>query len=413
MGGSSLSIKLRITKETYDKIQECKAKGMSKRGTSKLLGLNKDAALNWWDRPYPLEAIKQPEDPETATREHRLKRENAELRRQLDAALDRHVNDAAFRHFVDTTSTTPFSIPEWTRPARAKSKDSAIVTAFLSDLHFDEVVRPEQIGFVNEYNRSIAIKRLQNFFANTIRLASDHMAGLKYEGIILPLGGDIFSGSIHEELRNTNEATLIESLLYWPGPLIAGIKLLADEFGRVLIPGVVGNHGRLSHKPIAKNRPQDNFDYLLYHLLARELHGDSRIVFNISEGADLSYAVYGTRMLLTHGDQFRGGSGIAGLLSPLLLGDHRKRKRQVAINNAYDWMIMGHWHTLTLGVRGIIVNGSLKGYDEFGQIMNFDYEPAQQAFWVTQPKTMANVAGITGRWPIHVVDKSEKYGVAA
>ena len=71
-----------------------------------------------------------------------------------------------------------------------------------------------------------------------------------------------------------------------------------------------------------------------------------------------------TRILLTHGDQFRGGSGIAGLLSPLLLGDHRKRKRQTAMNHPYDWMIYGHWHSLVLGVRGLIGNGSLKGYDE-------------------------------------------------
>jgi len=48
------------------------------------------------------------------------------------------------------------------------------------------------------------------------------------------------------------------------------------------------------------------------------------------------------------------------------------------------------------------VNGSLKGYDEFAANSNFDFEPPQQAFWLTDPHH-----GKTIDAPIHVLDKNE------
>jgi predicted phosphodiesterase len=124
------------------------------------------------------------------------------------------------------------------------------------------------------------------------------------------------------------------------------------------------------------------------------------VTFDITEGSDIRYTVYGTTFVLTHGDQFRGGSGIASALSPLMIGDHRKRKRQQSIGNPYDWLIMGHWHQLMLGMMGIIVNGSLVGYNEYAYQKNLPFEQPQQAFWLTDPEH-----GVTLRAPIHVKEE--------
>ena len=75
-----------------------------------------------------------------------------------------------------------------------------MVCTILSDTHFDEVVKPEEIQFRNEYNREIAVKRLEAYFQKIILLTNDYVTGIDYEGIVLFLGGDIFSGDIHEEL---------------------------------------------------------------------------------------------------------------------------------------------------------------------------------------------------------------------
>ena len=89
-----------------------------------------------------------------------------------------------------------------------------------------------------------------------------------------------------------------------------------------------------------------------------------------------------------------------------MMGDARKLKRSAAMKMTYDYMIMGHWHQLTLGIQNIFVNGSLKGADEYSLTSNFPFEPPQQALWLVQPRV-----GVTGRWPIHVLGESEDYSV--
>ena len=48
-------------------------------------------------------------------------------------------------------------------------------------------------------------------------------------------------------------------------------------------------------------------------------------------------------------------------------------------------MLLGHFHQY-MTLPGIIVNGSLKGYDEYAMISNFGFEVPQQAFWLTTPE---------------------------
>ena len=330
------------------------------------------------------------------------RRQYQALKAERDGLLKEKEENARLMGLFKFIHEAKSEVPKWVSARPKISKKQSIATAFLSDVHLDEVVAPEQINFVNEFNREIAEARLKLFFDNTIELAQSYLHGLTYEGLVLPLGGDIFSGIIHEELTETNAGTIFESILYWAEPIAAGIKHLRDAFGRIFLPCVAGNHGRRRYKPHAKHRAQDNFDWFFYHLLAKLLKGEKGIDFAISEAADQPYAVFDTKYLLTHGDQFRGGSGIAGMLSPLMIGDSRKRQRETAVRRPYDYLIMGHWHQLAF-IRGLVINGSLKGYDEYAYVSNFAYEPPQQAFWITDP-----VYGMTIKAPIHVA-RNEEY----
>ena len=193
----------------------------------------------------------------------------------------------------------------------------------------------------------------------------------------------------------------LETCLFWTGQIAAGIEMLTSQFDKIYVPCVVGNHGRMDKKPKAKFRAQDNFDWLIYNMLAIHFKDVKEVSFEISDGADIQHTVYSTVYHLTHGDQFRGGSGIAGMMSPLMLGDARKRKREGAVGSPYNYLCMGHWHQLA-HVKGLIVNGSLKGYDEYAYISNFEFEPPQQAMFVTGPKWGK---GITA--PIHVLHEDE------
>lgn len=346
-------------------------------------------------------AINKKSELITVEEEHKLKIQLREMSKQNQKLIAESARAGDVAEIVQKIAVAPSTPPKWVSKKPKKKADTAIITAILSDCHFDEVVLPEQVNYVNGYNRNIATMRLQQFFQNTIKLSNDYINGIKVEGLVLGLLGDMVSGNIHEELKETNEETIIDTCLYYADHIIAGIDLLLEHFPKIFIPCVVGNHGRMDRKPKHKNRAKESFDYLIYNLVARAFQNTKEVTFGISEGADYRYTVYDTRYQVTHGDQFRGGGGIAGLLSPLMIGDHRKRKREQAVGTPYDYLVMGHWHQLA-HFKGIIVNGSLKGYDEYAANSNFDFEPPQQALWLTDPHH-----GKTIDAPIHVLDKAE------
>jgi len=330
--------------------------------------------------------------------EHRLKLENRELRAQLTEALNRQVFDSRYQEFVAAVARRPVTVPDWMRWPVSKNRHEVMPTVDFSDWHLDENVNPEQIQNLNGYSRAIAEKRLRNYYQNVTDVCFKYLGGFRYSGLVNPWLGDIFSGNIHEELRNTNADVMLSSLLYWVGPVVAGLKMQAEAFGRVFVPVVVGNHGRNTLKPIHKNRVRDNFDWLFAQIVARELAGDERITFAISEAADFRYTVFNTTYLATHGDQARGGSGIAAQLSPLMIMVARKAKR-----TRFDYLICGHWHRLSQFMK-VRVNGSGVGYNEYAFHGNFDWEPPQQDLWLTDPHR-----GIVCDFPVHVMSKDEPW----
>lgn len=274
----------------------------------------------------------------------------------------------------------------WLRGARhIKSSTTGVPTLVLSDIHFDEVVKSEQVNYVNEYNHEIAVKRLRHTFQTAVDLTKRHMVKPKYDGFVLALGGDMLSGNIHEELAETNEQSINKSLIDLTDILIAGIEGLHTEFGRVFVPCVVGNHGRHHRKPRAKNKVYDNYEWLIYQYLARHFKNKSGVQFLIPDGPDAFYPIYGKNYCLTHGDQFSGGAGISGIFTPLMLGMARKQKKQNAIGQPFDQMICGHFHQY-IHTDMLLVNGSVKGYDEYANQLNFPFEPPMQACFIDHPE---------------------------
>jgi hypothetical protein len=287
-------------------------------------------------------------------------------------------------HVHERLSQAHIAAPKWARP-KSRRLRQATALLMLSDLHLDEVVKPEEILGLNAFNRDIALMRLTKIAQQSAVMARDYLSGFTYDGAVLLLGGDIFTGIIHEELTETNEAPILASLEYWLDPLAGVVQLLADEFGKLLVVGVVGNHGRLSRKWKYKGTVQDNFDWFLYRQLVRAFKSDPRVSWNIPISVDAYFDVYDHRHLLTHGNQARGGSGIAGLATPLALFDHRKRKRDASTIGAASHTWIGHFHQY-MPLNGLTVNGSLKGADDYSFGNNFPYEEAQQAFALITPE---------------------------
>jgi hypothetical protein len=315
-----------------------------------------------------------------------LKAQRDESRRRVER-LEKVVEQMQQRYDLVTAidQLKPVGQP-WKRAKAKKGEHRGIANTISSDQHYGEVVRPQEVQDCNAYNISIAKQRWQVHVDKFLALSLDHLGYLKYDGAHIWWNGDAFSGDIHEELAKSNELSTLATLDAMIDPIVSGIKTIAAEFPQLVVSVRRGNHTRTSHKTPAKGRVRESFDWLFMRIIERELRG-SGIIFDIPESDDGIVQQYDHRFLATHGDQFRGGGGIAGIMTPLALGNYRKLKRNNSIGDhlSYDTMILGHFHQYLI-IPGVIVNGSAKGYDEYAYVSNFGYEPAQQAFWVTTPE---------------------------
>jgi len=376
----------------------------SKTEAAKLLGLNPRT----YDGRYRVAAGKgiKPTVPELKIQDGvdfmaELQEAKAKIR-TLETAADAQAKEQLTAEFIKKKiiqlKDENIDVPDWLIRT-PKEEVSGVPTLFASDWHWAEIVDPKQIGGVNQYNITISQQRARALIETAIDLLNNHLKNPEYPGIVFALGGDMVSGDIHEELMATNEVEIMPTVLDLFGVLTWCITTLADQFGKVFVPCVTGNHGRNTHKIRAKGRNFTSFDWLLYSFLAKRFEADDRIKFLIPDGPDAYYSIFGHKYLLTHGDQFRGGDGMIGALGPIIRGDHRKRSRNAQIDQDYDTMLLGHWHQL-IQLQRLRVNGSLKGYDEYANQNNFPYEPPRQALWITHPQH-----GITFSAPVNVERK--------
>lgn len=337
------------------------------------------------------------------------KNEVARLRKAMKALSERVLTDDMVRKHIFAIAHTKPGVPDWlNKPVKQATPHSApgVPVIFASDWHWGEVVRPSEIGGVNEYNLDIARERCALLVDRSIDLLTNHMVNPNYPGIVFALGGDMVSGNIHDELSETNDMPIMPVVLDLVDHLHAAILRLKSVFGRVFVPCVSGNHGRLHNKVRAKEFNFNSYDWLIYQQLDRLFAADPDVVFFIPDGPDALVAICGHRYLFTHGNQFRGGDGMIGAVGPIIRGDHKKRSRNAQVNQDYDTLVIGHFHQL-IQMKRVIVNGSLIGYNEYAYSNNFGYEPPQQALWITHP-----VQGITFSMPVNLATDVRKQGAA-
>lgn len=346
-----------------------------------------------------------------ASRAVRLEGQVKTLQRELRIATEatastdslEDMKSAILQHYGHKAGATakPFRFNR-TKPSATKAL-AGIPTLMLSDWHYGEVVDPAQINHLNSYDLSIAEKRGNRVFSTAQELLFHHQSGQSYDGAVVVLAGDMLSGNIHEELRMTNDAPVLECLLSLSKLLARNIAGMAENFEWLYVPCVPGNHGRVGLKPTSKLAVKDNYDWILYHMVAAEVKGmlgdRCNVEFDISDSLDMRYNLYKTRYLLTHGDQIKGGSGAGGFWPTMFETAMKKNQREVtAGREGFDYMLCGHFHTYG-AVSNVIVNGSLKGYDEWVYRMNFGIEGPIQALWTTHPEY-----GIIDRRPIYAAE---------
>ena len=274
----------------------------------------------------------------------------------------------------------PVTIPDWTRPD-AGPRSPAVLIVHTSDWHMGEVILPNGIAGVNEFNPTICRERLERLTHTACEMGERWMADKEPAGVLLTLAGDLISGDIHEELTATNALTSPQQVQEAASVACGMIRTLADTFGRVDVVGVPGNHGRTTRKPTAKLYGALSYDILICSIVAERLADDDRITWQVDGATDQFVPLFGWRVMVTHGDKLGtgGGQGFVGPVLPMMRGVHKTLAQQAALDARPDLVLAGHYHTSAALPRALF-NGSIPGYSEFGRDIRGGVEPPKQ--WV-------------------------------
>jgi hypothetical protein len=275
---------------------------------------------------------------------------------------------------------------------QAKGHESAAV-AVLSDWHVEEKVDPRTVSELNEFNLSVADKRIEKATKAILRLTEIERGGRDIPILVLAILGDLMTGYIHEELREENELSPTQTILWLRERVSKMINTLRKEgkFERILIPCSIGNHGRTTIKPRHSTAYKNSYEWLLYKLLEQEI--TDGVTWFIGESYHTYLNVYDKTFRFHHGDGLKYQGGIGGLTIPVEKAIASWNKGKQA-----DIDIFGHWHTSQQNPKWIS-NGSLVGHNAYSISIKAAYEPPQQTYFLFD-----NKRGRTGTWPIFLED---------
>lgn len=330
---------------------------------------------------------------------------------ERELAAIRRANDTAesIRKEIHGLSAMVPSPPSWV-VKRTKPGAPGVPMTIWSDWHWGERVARAEVGGVNEFNRKIGWQRVRTLVTKTIDLAYDHMVNPDYPGIVVCLGGDFLSGGIHAELAESADCTTQQAFIDVQEALIWALTQIADKFGRVFVPCVVGNHGRDTQKPRFKQAVFHSYEWNLYCQLEHYFRADKRFRFMVPDEPDCHFVVAGHRYFLTHGDNLgvNGGDGQLGALAPITRGSLKVGRQQKQIGRDFDTIIMGHYHCYTPRSEAscAIVNGCLIGFNEYANLkLRVPYSRPSQALWFSHP-----TYGITYQLPIYLEAQQRSIG---
>lgn len=342
--------------------------------------------------------------------------EISKLRRALISATQEKFTIQQAREEIFHLTQQPLALPAWYRNiqgTRSTGTSEMVPVLVLSDFHWDERVDGKQTGGLGEYNPEIATKRLKTVIERVIKNANERSPRIKFPGMVVCLGGDFISGNLHDELTRTNTIATNVAVISVVENLAAALTALAERFGKVYVPCVIGNHGRTTKKPEFKDVVPTNYDWLIYTLLEKHFtdRREKRIFIDVAESFDKEFAIFDTKFLLTHGDRLgvKGGDGIIGNLGPIMRGDKKLRDARSVTGQTHDITIMGHWHT-RMTLPNIFVNGSLVGYNEMAASLRLRFEMPQQLFFMVKPEIgVAETIRILAEKPTPKQERADKY----
>ena len=303
-----------------------------------------------------------------------LKDETKKLKKEKALLLKEVISHEHLLDLYKENLETSFAYPSVSSKTYPESSTELILN--ISDVHLGEVVKPEEVNYVNEYNKEVCITRLNTLFNETIKQSKKFNS----HTIHIMLNGDILSGGIHQELARNSDLNEVESLFYIQNYLINKFVEISEYFNKINVTCIVGNHSRiLAGKPYFKEKILMNYEYLLgkqLELYFNTLDSNKKIIIDVPLSPFVVKNIKGLNFLVLHGDILTGSGsgGFAGIPYYSICMSSAKFYgvlAQLGITESllFDHILMGHLHStakIPLFNGGICyVNGSVIGTNEY------------------------------------------------
>jgi len=287
------------------------------------------------------------------------------------------------------SGTTPQLLDVSPRAPAQKSESAAVIV--WSDHHCEEEVLPAQVGNKNEYNLAINEQRFQNLLHGSLAWFKIESQKTIIKTIVLGLLGDFISGSIHEDLAESNLLAPVDAIYRAQGQLISGIQFLLQntpEDVELIVVCHSGNHGRMTKKQRIATEAGNSLEQYMYYSIRDFFKAEKRVKFIVATGYHSFVRFFEGRYEIRfhHGHMINYQGGVGGITIPV-----NKAIAQWNKAHAVNLDVFGHFHTKFDG-GNFIANGSLIGYNAFAVSIKASYEKPSQTFFLVnrefEEKTM-------------------------
>lgn len=324
------------------------------------------------------------------TANQRLYRENVKLKvekKEISAAIYTTVREFVIPAKPITPSKPPKLVPA------TKDKVAEVSIWDLSDWQFGKKTV--------DYNVEACEKSVARYVDRALRITDiqrqDHpvsearlwLLGDMIEGeAIFPGQAHHIDASLHTQVMRCAE-TVSKTV----------VKRALENFDRVKLVGVSGNHGAIGGRSRQEMHPETNADRMIYNIVRMIHENDPRIEWDIPagehEGDFYTIDTIGDkRYLLFHGHQIRGSGAYATIERRI------KNWAMGAIPGGFDYAFCGHFHTptrLTINNCTLYINGTTETSNGWAvEVLGACGRPCQYLLFAHPTH------GITAEYPIYL-----------
>ena len=285
---------------------------------------------------------------------------------------------------------------------RKRTKTGVSIVVHLTDLHWGEIVDPEQVGGLNAYSPEIAALRIQHIIDTIAKWVRNYDKLTGVEEIVFIVNGDTVSGQHNLHPDSADEYARIAVQVRDAAMVVAqAVSEVAPLVKRVRIFGTQGNHPRGTRKPpTGKAHTETSWETLFHELTAALLIRHRNVDYHVARSYRITTQIGPSTWAIMHGHMMKGGGGSLGIPAYGLKRVHdATRDRSIttahlteladSMRNVVKHTRIGHFHLFTkwgVGEGTVGICPSPKGVDNFVTDALERYSPAAVLIEVVHPE---------------------------